>query len=177
MRVTCGEIPIPLGDYPTLPEGSRVINPGEWAYGRYLYAAVDVSQGIVLAAHNDETRDGILGYFSYVSPENEADARVRSADVHTDAFVEAVSLIERLGQPNDTHVWLGGAADHSDLLREMDDIIYRDRHYAYDTVQRIMLAHAIPLGHLSKTWNGEQGSMLVELNNPASVLLISHVQS
>jgi hypothetical protein len=174
MRVNFGEFPIPLDDYPTLPEGTSVISPGEWALGKRLFAAIDVSHGIVLAAHNDVTRDGILGYFSFVSPDNVPDSRVPDAEIHTDAFVEALGLIRRLGPPEGTDIWLGGAADHNDFLRDLDDITDRDRRYAYASVQQAMAELAIPESHLSRMWNGEQGSMSVQLNNPAGILLIEH---
>lgn len=115
MRVRLGGFPIPLDDYPTLPEGTTVISPGEWALGKRLFAAIDVSQSIVLAAHND-------------------------------------------------------------LLRDLDDITDRDCRYAYASVQRTMAELAISESHLSRMWNGEHGSMSIQLNNPSGILLVEHRQ-
>lgn len=176
MRVERGEAPISRGDYPTVPDGT-MISPGEWGLGRRTFLAVGVSTGIVIAAHNSDTGDGLLGHFSRIAPESRDDGRIADESVQTEAFAEALSMVRRLGPPENTDIWIGGAADYSDVSKEIDLTIEGERQYAQRALQQMMLDSAIPVNRLQTSWSGDQEDLIVELNSRNGVLLVSHLET
>lgn len=176
MRVERGDLPVSRADYPTVPDG-RMISAGEWALGRRTFLAVGVSTGIVIAAHNSDTGDGLLGHFSRIAPEDHEDERINDETVQTEAFAEALSMIKRLGPPADTDIWVGGAADFSGVSEQLDLTIEGERQYAQRALQRMMLDSAIPVSRLQTSWSGEQEDLIVQLNSRNGVLLVSHLEN
>lgn len=176
MRVEKGELPISRADYPTVPDGT-MISAGEWGLGKRTFLAVGVSSGIVIAAHNSDTGDGLLGHFSRIAPEGQHDDRIADDAIQAEAFAEALSMIRRLGPPDDTDIWVGGAADFSGISEEIDLTIEGERQYARRAVQQMMLDSAIPVNRLQTSWSGEQEDLIVELNSRNGVLLVSHLEN
>jgi len=154
-----------------------MISAGEWALGKRTFLAVGVSTGIVIAAHNRDTGDGLLGHFSRIAPEGLADGRIDDEAVQTGAFAEALSMIRRLGPPGNTDIWIGGAADFSNISPEIDLTIEHERQYAQRALHQMMLDTDIPVSRLQTSWSGEQEDLIVELNSRNGVLLVSHLEN
>lgn len=176
MRVERGELPISRADYPTVPDGT-MISAGEWGLGKRTFLAVGVSTGIVIAAHNSDTGDGLLGHFSRIAPEGYEDVRITDEAAQTESFAEALSMIKRLGPPGDTDIWVGGAADFANVSQEIDLAIEGERQYAQRALHQMMLDSAIPATRLHTSWSGEQEDLIVELNSRNGVLLVSHLEN
>lgn len=177
MRVERGELPISRGDYPTIPEDATIVNLGEWALGKRVFMAIGVSSGIVVAAHNKATGDGLLGHFSLLSPELAHDSHVADDHIHTDAFAEALAMIKRLGPPAETDIWLGGAADCTAASTDMGLTIEGERQFAQLALQQVMQDTAIPVAHIQTSWSGNQEDLIVQLNSRNGVLLVNHLES
>ncbi|MFI5275225.1 MAG: hypothetical protein ACHQT5_00175 [Candidatus Saccharimonadales bacterium] len=177
MRVERGELPISRGDYPTVPEGTTIISAGEWALGKRIFMAVGVSTGIVVAAHNSDTGDGLLGHFSLIAPEGLPDVHVEDEAMHTNAFVEALSMVRRLGPTAETEIWVGGAADYSGVSTEIDLATEGERQYAIRALHQAMLESAIPINHLQTSWSGKQEDLIIQLNSRNGVLMVNHLEN
>ena len=177
MKVEQSELPINRGDYPTIPEDTTLVRPGEWALGKRVFMADGVTTGIVMVAHNHATGDGLLGHFSHVSPEFAHDALVPDTDIHTDSFAEALAMIKRLGPAEDTDIWLGGAADNTATSAGIDLTIEGERQFAQLALQQAMLDGGIPTGHMRSSWSGKQEELIVQLNSLSGVLLVNHVET
>lgn len=176
MRIEQGELPISRGNYPTTANGT-MISPGEWGLGRRTFLAIGISTGIVVAAHNSDTGDGLLGHFLHIAPEGHDDDRIADEGAQTVAFAGALSMIKRLGPPGETEIWVGGGADYAGASQEIDLTIKGDRQHAQRLLQQVMLDGTIPISRLQTRWSRGQEDLIIELNSQNGVLLVSYLEN
>jgi hypothetical protein len=140
------------------------IGQGEWRMGNGNLVTSAASTCIILAAHNEQTKRGLLGHFSAVTEESqEGQDSKRSLD-------EALDVIGSLGDPEATSIWLGGGTPH---LQAEIDTAEQDRAYVDRKIHEVAASLKIGEDQIDTAWS-EAGHIIdVELDC-AKGILVAH---
>jgi hypothetical protein len=136
---------------------SREVGMGEWAMGKNLLHTEGASTCIVLVAHNDETGIGMLGHFTAVGMEQ---GRRKIND--KEKFIEAINLLDELGDPKYTNVVLVGGAP---FMENGLDTVDEDRKFA---VNALLLTGWAP----QTEWSPQNQVVDVRLRNHEGILQV-----
>lgn len=121
------------------------VDLGNFEYGEGIFSTFGASTGLVLAAHNSESRMGLLGHFN---------SFVGGKDGLSDAVVYETALctLPDLGPLNKTDVWLGGVAPSriGDL-----DVAMENRQFAIDRLDAYRERLIITEAPVTISWNPE----------------------
>lgn len=139
------------------------VDMGGWKVSSKELKTSGASTCIVLAAHNESTRQGMIGHFSSIAEEPPGDFR------HGQSFREAIAAINSLGDPTATTIWLGGGAP---FIEDGKDSVEQDRSLAEELTSQYIKDSVIPETQLEIEWS-EQGRVLdIELNCEIGILVV-----
>lgn len=123
---------------------------------------------VVLAAHNDQTHEGLLGHFSGISVDG--GQKQPGADpkryIGADAFNAALPLLGELGPAALTTVWLGGACLRDETGPYADTKL--EREYAASRIISLESAW----GGLMLDWNDDDCRIDVQLDCPSGIITV-----
>ena len=139
------------------------IEMGTWEKGAGSLLSLAASTCIILAAHNDETKFGLLGHFSSIAEEG--------GDGYSDkeSFRQAVAAISSLGNPGETSVWLGGGTSH---VWEGEDETEEDRLYAEKNVREHAAELRVHGDQVKAEWSAAKCVIDVELDCVSGILAV-----
>jgi hypothetical protein len=138
------------------------IDPGKYHMGNGNLVTTAASTCIVLAAHNEQTRRGLLGHFSAVTEESqEGQDSKRSLE-------KALDAVGSLGDPEATSIWLGGGAPH---MQAEIDMTEQDRAYVNRKVHEVAAGLKIGGDQIDIAWSGAGRVIDVELDCSKGVLV------
>lgn len=108
MIVRTGNIIDPFG-LSSEEQTRRVAFTDQWRRGNNIYVTSEARCCLLLAAHNEITREGLLGHFSAIAGDwGKKVHPVKARYEGVDAFLAAVNATPALGALASTTVWLGG---------------------------------------------------------------------
>src|SRR3546814_15738508 len=86
------------------------INIGDWSVSADRLMTSGASTCIVLAAHNDSEKQGLMGHFTAIS-------EPKSVDNSSQSFVDALHAVKDIGDPGETTIWVGGGMPFAEIGR------------------------------------------------------------
>lgn len=130
---------------PVLTPSRRVddIPIGEFAHGEDVLFTSGIGSGLVLAAHNRETSEGLLGHFGSLTDQT------AELPANQTAFMNAMIELVELGPPRETYVWMGGTAP---LTERGYDPAKCDRDFAVGYLRGLRQAHSFAPETFSTDW-------------------------
>lgn len=122
-----------------------------------------VATCIVVAAHNQETRRGLLGHFVTLSTDE--------AFSDKDSFHAALDDIAHLGNPLMTSVFLGGGTP---FISEDDgqNVVTEDRRYAEEETRKLCAGFKLPSDQVIVEWSELGRAIDIELSCVEGVLVV-----
>lgn len=142
----------------------RDIDMGEWGIGQDELMTFGASSCLVIAAHNEQTRRGLVGHFSSIAKSGGGEHR------HQESFLSAVDGLNRLGNPQDNCIWLGGGAPH--VMNGVDES-EPERQFAEIAIRRYIDENDMPIPQAKVQWSGPGSVVDIELDCPSGVLSIN----
>src|SRR3546814_11388132 len=100
---------------------------------------------IVLAAHNDSEKQGLIGHFTAIS-------EPKSVDNSSQSFVDAVHAVKDIGDPGETTIWVGGGMPFADRYGKADSV-EPDREFAKRIIGKLRLEIALQEGQVIFDWS------------------------
>lgn len=135
---------------------------GDYRLGTANLATVAASTCIVMVAHNERMKRGLLGHFSSVTEES------REGHDSLRGFDEALDKLGTLGEPEATSIWLGGGTPH---VQEGVDQADQDRTFVYERVRQRAGELGISEDDISVAWSGPERIIDVELDCQRGILV------
>lgn len=122
MQITKIETGAPMITFP-VPEHDAGMSG--WRPSRNSIRTIGASSMILLAAHNEEKKQGIVGHFTHLTA---------SSDHHRKVLDECLTNVLMLGPLDKTTLWVGAGAPtyHEDIGRVE---VHEDRQYIVDEVR------------------------------------------
>lgn len=121
------------------------VEPGNFQHGDGILSTFGASTGLVMAAHNSDSRLGLLGHFTSFTG-----GRAGLSDAVM--YETAIYTLPDIGPKNTTEIWLGGVAPSriGDI-----DLAEENRQYAKDRLGIYLERFSVPDTIIKIEWNPE----------------------
>ncbi len=139
------------------------INMGESRISSDRLLTTGISTCTAIAAHNQETKRGLLGHFTTLSTDEKFSDKQN--------FHAALSNIVNLGDPLATSIFLGGATPLA-CENGGQDIITEDRQYAEAETRKLCDSFRLPSDQIMVEWSALNRAIDVELGCAEGILII-----